>query len=131
MFDKQRAFATKISLIPIPKTIKEALDHPDWKLAVLEEMNALKKNGTWDIVDLPKEKKTVGCQWVFSLKCNADGSVERYKARLVAKGFTQTYRIDYQETFAPVAKINSIRVLISLAVHSDWNPYQLDVKMLF
>ncbi|KAH9697911.1 retrovirus-related pol polyprotein from transposon RE1 [Citrus sinensis] len=120
-----------INSIPIPKTIKEALDHPDWKLAVLEEMNALKKNGTWEIVDLPKEKKTVGCKWVFTLKCNADGSVERYKARLVAKGFTQTYGIDYQETFAPVAKINSIRVLISLAVHSDWNLYQLDVKNTF
>ncbi|KAH9685788.1 reverse transcriptase Ty1/copia-type domain-containing protein [Citrus sinensis] len=94
-------------------------------------MNALKKNGMWEIVDLPKEKKTVGCKWVFTLKCNADGSVERYKARLVAKGFTQTYGIDYQETFAPVAKINSIRVLISLAVHSDWNLYQLDVKNAF
>ncbi|KAH9650093.1 protein kinase domain-containing protein [Citrus sinensis] len=129
--NKQRAFTTKISQIPIPKTIKEALDHPDWKLAVLEEMNALKKNGTWEIVDLPKEKKTVGCKWVFTLKCNVDGSVERYKARLVAKGFTQTYGIDYQETFAPVAKINSIRVLISLAVHFDWNLYQLDVKNAF
>lgn len=78
----------KFSQIPIPKTIKEALDHPDWKLTVLEEMNALKKNGTWEIVDLPKEKKTVGCKWVFTVKCNADGSVERYKARLVTKGFT-------------------------------------------
>ncbi|KAK9217910.1 hypothetical protein WN943_006540 [Citrus x changshan-huyou] len=81
--NKQRAFTTKISQIPIPKTIKEALDHPDWKLAVLEEMNALKKNGTWEIVDLPKEKKTVGCKWVFTLKCNVDGCVERYKARLL------------------------------------------------
>lgn len=94
-------------------------------------MNALKKNDTWEIVDLPKEEKTMGCKWVFTLKCNADGSVERYKARLVAKGFTQTYGIDYQETFAPVAMINSIWVLISLPVHSDWNLYQLDVKNAF
>lgn len=58
-------------------------------------MNALKKNGTWEIVDLPREKKTIGCKWVFIVKCQADGSVERYKARMVAKRFTQTYRIDY------------------------------------
>lgn len=85
---KHRAFTKKFSQIPIPKTIREALDDPDWKLAVLEEMNALKKDGTWEIVDLPKEKKTVSCKWVFTVKCNADGSVERYKARLVTKGFT-------------------------------------------
>ncbi|WJZ99837.1 hypothetical protein VitviT2T_018252 [Vitis vinifera] len=74
-------------------------------------MNSLKKNGTWEeVVDLPREKKVIGCKWVFTIKSKADGSVERYKAKLVAKGFTQTYGIDYQDTFSPVAKINSIRV---------------------
>ena len=63
----------------------------------------------------------MGCKWVFTVKCLADASVERYKARLMAKEFTQTYGIDYQETFAPVAKINSIRVLLSLAVNSNWS----------
>ncbi|RVW29639.1 Retrovirus-related Pol polyprotein from transposon TNT 1-94 [Vitis vinifera] len=94
-------------------------------------MNALKKNGTWEVVDLPREKKVVGCKWVFTIKSKADGSVERYKARLVVKGFTQNYEIDYQETFAPVAKINSIRVLLSLAVNSNWPLHQLDVKNVF
>lgn len=84
----------------MPRNIQEALDDPNWKLAVLEEMNALRKNGTWEIVDLLKEKKIIGCKWVFTMKCKAGGSIERYKAWLVAKGFTQTYGINYQETFA-------------------------------
>ncbi|GMP81639.1 hypothetical protein CsSME_00036279 [Camellia sinensis var. sinensis] len=126
-----RAFTSRISHLFVPRNIQEALDDPNWKLAVMEEMNALRRSGTWEIVDLPKDKKTVGCKWVFTIKCNADGSVERYKARLVAKGFTQTYGIDYQETFAPVAKINSIRVLLSLAVNSDWPLHQLDIKNAF
>lgn len=126
-----RAFTSKISHLFIPRTIQEALDHPDWKLAVQEEMNALIANDTWEVGDLPQGKKTVGCKWVFTVKFKADGSVERYKARLVAKGFTQTYGIDYHETFAPVAKMNSIRVLLSLAVHSNWPLFQLDVKNAF
>ena len=77
------------------RNIQEALDDPNWKVAVMEEMNDLRRSGTWELVDLPKEKRTVGCKWVFIVKCKADGSIERYKARLVAKGFTQTYGIDY------------------------------------
>ena len=72
----------------VPRNIQEALDEPSWKLAVFEEMNALKKNGTWEVVDLSREKKVVGCKSVFTIKSKADGSVERYKVRLVAKGFT-------------------------------------------
>lgn len=77
---------------------------------------------------LPKGKKTVGCKWIFTIKHKADGSIERYKARLVAKGYT---RVDYQETFAPVAKINSIRVLRSLAANLDGPLLQFDVKNAF
>lgn len=73
-----------------------------------EEMNALEKNETWEFVPLPPGKKTLGCRWIFTLKNNSDGSVNRYKVRMVAKGYTQTYDIDYDETFAPVAKINTI-----------------------
>ncbi|RVX10349.1 Retrovirus-related Pol polyprotein from transposon RE1 [Vitis vinifera] len=129
--DNYRAFTTNISKLVVPRNIQEALDEPSWKLAVFEEMNALKKNDTWEVVDLPREKKVVGCKWVFTIKSKADGSVERYKTRLVAKGFTQTYGIDYQETFAPVAKINSIRVLLYLTVNSNWPLHQLDVKNAF
>ncbi|KAH9735881.1 protein kinase domain-containing protein [Citrus sinensis] len=96
-----------------------------------EEMRALHDNGTWEVVDLPKGKKVVGSKWVFTVKYKADGEVEKYKARLVAQGFTQTYGIDYEETFALMAKLNSIQVLLSLAVNLDWELHQLDVKNAF
>jgi len=80
--------------------------NPKWTKAIEEEMGALLKNQTWTLVPLPQGKKTVGCRWVFSVKHKADGSIERYKARLVAKGYTQTYGVDYQETFSAVAKLN-------------------------
>lgn len=115
----------------MPMNIQEALNDPNRNLVVMEKMTTLKENGTWEVGELPKNKKTVGCKWVFTIKCKADGSIERYKARLVAKGFTQTYGIDYQETFAPVAKINCIRVLLSITVNFDWPLYQLDVKNAF
>ena len=105
----------------IPKTLSEALSKEEWREAMRVEMEALEKNRTWEIVELPKGKKPVGCKWVFSVKYRADGKLERYKARLVAKGYTQTYGIDYQETFAPVAKLNTVRVLLSLAANLNWD----------
>ena len=125
------AFVTNLSNVAIPKSIQEALSIPSWRAAVLEEIKALEKNGTWELVDLPRGKKTVGCKWVFTVKYKSDGLIERYKARLVAKGFTQSYGIDYQETFAPVAKLNTIRVLLSLAANLNWQLCQLDVKNAF
>ncbi|RVW68568.1 Retrovirus-related Pol polyprotein from transposon RE1 [Vitis vinifera] len=115
----------------IPKNIKEALEIPKWKEAVMEKIRALEKNGTWEVMTLPRGKKPVGCKWVFKVKYKVDGTVERYKARLVAKGFSQTYDIDYIETFALMAKLNTIRVLLSLAANLDWPLHQFDIKNAF
>ena len=95
------------------------------------EMQALERNNTWEIVDLPKRKKLVGRKWVFTIKYNADETLERYNARLVAKGYTQTHGIDYQKTFASVAKMNTVRILLSLAVNFNWLLLKFDVKNVF
>ncbi|KAH9717292.1 retrovirus-related pol polyprotein from transposon RE1 [Citrus sinensis] len=126
-----RAFITSLDSVQILRTIHEALKHLGWQKAVQDEVTALEKNRTWVITDLPAGKRPVGCRWIFTIKHKADGSIERLKARLVAKGFTQSYGIDYQETFAPVVKLNTIRVLLSLATNFDWSLHQLDIKNAF
>ena len=104
----------------IPNNVHEAMNDTKWKKAMNEEMEDLQKNNTWEIVKLPNGKKTVGCRWIYTVKLNERGSVDRYKARLVAKGYTQKYGIDYGDTFAPVAKMNTIQILISIAANKDW-----------
>nr|KYP59587.1 Retrovirus-related Pol polyprotein from transposon TNT 1-94 [Cajanus cajan] len=94
-------------------------------------MAALEANKTCDIVKLTKDKKVVGCRWIFTIKMIADGKIDRYKARLMAQGYTQTHGIDYEETFAPVAKLNFIKIFISLAENLDWKLHQLYVKNAF
>lgn len=112
----------------IPNSVQNAIKVPKWKEAIFKEMKALEKNSTWELVDLPRRKTTIGCKWVFTIKYKSDGSIKRYKAQLVAKGFTQTYGIDYLETFTPVAKLNTVRVLLSLATNLNWPLQQLDIK---
>ena len=96
-----------------------------------EELDALTKNHTWDLVTLPPGQSMVGCKWIYKIKTRSDGSIKRYKARLVAKGFTQEYGIDYEETFAPVARISSIRALLAVATARKWDLFQMDVKNAF
>lgn len=103
----------------IPKTVEQALDSEHSRKAKEDELDALRKNGTWEKCNLPKWKKVVGCKWVFTIKYREDGSIERYKARLVTKGYIQTYCFDYSETFSPVVKINTIRVLFSITTKKD------------
>ncbi|KAJ0520490.1 putative RNA-directed DNA polymerase [Helianthus annuus] len=126
-----KAFVASMYSDEIPANTEQALQSEPWKKAMDEEMEALTKNNTWEKRVLPPGKKAVGCRWVFTIKYKPDGTIERYKARLVAKGYTQTYGIDYSETFSPVAKMNTIRVLCSIAANKGWPLHQFDVKNAF
>ncbi|RVX09768.1 Retrovirus-related Pol polyprotein from transposon TNT 1-94 [Vitis vinifera] len=101
------------------------------RIAMKEELDALTKNHTWDLITLPPGQYVVGCKWIYKIKTRSDGSVERYKAHLVAKGFTQEYGIDYEETFALVARISSVRALLAVAAARKWDLFQMDVKNAF
>ena len=124
-------FIVSLNTIIIPNTVYEALTKREWKNAMREEMSVLEKNKTWEIVERPKGKNIVDCKWIFTLKYKANGTLERHKAILVTKGYTQTYGVDYQETFAQVAKMNTVRILLSLAAHYNWQLLQYDGKIAF
>ena len=126
-----KSFLTSLGEITVPTRVEEALQDPSWKAAMDKEMAALEKNDMWEIVCLPKGKRAVGCKWVYTLKFDCSGVLERLKARLVAKGYTQREGVDYGETFAPVAKFNIVRVLIAVAAKCAWDVLQFDVKNAF
>lgn len=105
-----------------PTSYREAINSDQatqWNEAMIEELNSMKHNDVWDLVELPEGSKTVGCKWVFKTKLDPNGNVECYKARLVAKGFTQKEGIDYQETFSPVSHKDSLRIVMALVAHYD------------
>ncbi|GJS52386.1 putative retrotransposon ty1-copia subclass protein, partial [Tanacetum coccineum] len=109
------------------------LDHESdkWLNAMNVEMQSMKDNEVWILVELPPNGKTVGSKWLFKKKTDMDGAVYTYKARLVAKGYTQNPGIDYEETFSPVADIRAIRILIAIAAYYDYEIWQMDVKTAF
>jgi Reverse transcriptase (RNA-dependent DNA polymerase)/Integrase core domain/gag-polypeptide of LTR copia-type len=128
---KHYSFLTAMNDHTEPTNFFEAQTKKVWVDAMNDELGALAKNQTWELVQLPQGKQAVGCKWIYKTKFNSDGSVERYKARLVARGFTQTYGIDYKETFASVTKMNTVRTVMSVAVNCDWPLFQMDVKNAF
>jgi hypothetical protein len=113
------------------ETFEKASGHLDWDTTMNEEYRSLMENDTCDLVPLPKGRKLVRCKWVYRPKYASDGIVERHKARLVAKGFSQVEGINYNETFSPVAKMNSICLVLSLAASHKWEVHQMDVKSTF
>jgi transposase InsO family protein len=114
-----------------PADYVDAEKDPKWKAAMKEELYMIEKNKTWELVDRPQDRKVIGVKWVFRTKLNADGSVNKYKARLVVKGYAQVSGVDFSETFAPVARLDTIRLLLTIAGQKSWKVFQLDVKSAF
>jgi hypothetical protein len=117
-----------------PTTIKQAYSSPDadlWKKAVRSEMDSIMSNETWEVVDPPYGCKPISCKWVFKKMLRPDGTIERYKTKLVAKGYTQKEGEDFFDTYSPVARLTTIRVLFSLAASFGLTIHQMDVNTTF
>jgi hypothetical protein len=135
----ERAMAAAMQPMPEadatdPQTLEEAMRQSDWtqwESAIRIELDALKRAGTWGLVERPKGRNIVKCKWVFRVKKNAEGRIEKYKARLVAKGFTQVYGVDYYDTWAPVAKLASIRLILDIAAQNSWPIEMFDFHSAF
>jgi len=122
------------SAIDDPVSYKKAIECEEsdkWIDAMKDELKSMEQNQVWDLVKLPHDSKRVGCKWIFKIKRDSKGKIERYKARLVAKGFTQKDGIDYKETFSPVSKKDSLRIIMALVAHYDLELHQMDVKTAF
>lgn len=114
-----------------PWDFNEAKELKVWIDACKDEIFSIEKNDTWDLVQLPAEVKPIGLKWVFKIKRNTDGSINKYKAHLVAKGYVQRHGVDYDEVFAPVARFETIRLIIALAALHAWEIHHLYVKTAF
>ncbi|GJX06043.1 putative RNA-directed DNA polymerase [Tanacetum coccineum] len=117
-----------------PESFEDAItcdQSAHWREAMEDELNSMSKNNVWELAELPKGAKPVGCKWVYKTKLDPNGNVERYKARLVAKGYTQKEGVDYKETFSPVSRKDSLRIVMALVAHFDLELHQMDVKTAF
>lgn len=128
---RHQAFLATITTESVPTTFKEAVRDPNFNKATKTEVTALEDQHTWDVTKLPPGKKAISCKWVYSYKYRADGTVKRPKARLVACGNRQREGRDYKETFAPVAKMNTMQFLLALAASHRWELHQMDVHNAF
>lgn len=132
--DKDMVYNFHVTDVPDPVSVQDAMERSDkrlWLEAMKDEFNSLKANNTWDLVDRPLNVNVVKSKWVFKLKVGADGSVQRHKARLVAKGYSQRPGEDYFETYAPVVKLSSIRLLLALAAEKNLSVHHIDVTTAF
>ncbi|CAI5536344.1 unnamed protein product [Closterium sp. Naga37s-1] len=128
------AFFFPVEMPGEPATLKEALESSDaeeWKKAMESELKSIEENGTWELVELPEGRKAITSKWLFKIKSDADGKIERYKSRLVAKGYQQKEKVDYKELFAPVVKPTTLRTLLAGAAIKGWVVKQMDVTTAF
>jgi hypothetical protein len=129
----QRVLAQELHAVSSdePSSFEEAEQDPCWRRAMLEEMKAIEGNGTWHLVDLPPGHRAIGLKWIFKVKRDEHGAIVKYKARLVVKGYAQWQGVDYDEVFAPVVRLDSVRLLIALAALQGWEVHHMDVKSAF
>ncbi|KAK9088598.1 hypothetical protein Scep_027680 [Stephania cephalantha] len=129
---KQKVFSAIVTNATAePKTAKEAIKNSQWLHAMQSEFSALQKNDTWSLVPPTADHILVGNKWLFKVKKNTNGSVNRFKAKLVARGYTQIPRIDFYSTYSPVIKSSTIRVVLSIAASFNWGVRQLDINNAF
>jgi hypothetical protein len=114
-----------------PNDLSSALSDPHWKAAMESEYSALLRNNTYHLVPPAAGGNLIDCKWVYKIKCKEDGFIDRYEARLVAKGFKQCYNIDYEDTFSPIVKYTTIRLILSIAISKGWCLPQLNVQNTF
>ncbi|KAG7578912.1 Integrase catalytic core [Arabidopsis thaliana x Arabidopsis arenosa] len=128
---QHRCFLTALSQNIEPRSFREAMAYEVWRNAMGSEIDALQRNHTWDLEELPPDKKALGSKWVFTIKFRSDGTIERHKARLVVLGNHQTEGIDYTETFSPVAKMTTVRMFLDFAAKKNHEVHQMDVHNAF
>jgi hypothetical protein len=117
-----------------PRSYDEAMSSTtcnEWMTAMKNEMESMRTNQVWELVDLPSGRKSIGNKWVLKVKRKADGYIDKYKAQLVAKGYTQREGVDYEETFSPVVRFASIRLILAMVASLDLKLHQMDVKTTF
>ena len=123
--------SARMAKIVEPKNVSEALQHPLWQQAMQDEYESLIGLRTWDLCALPPDRNAIGSRWIFKVKTDSDGNLDKFKARLVAQGYSQQPGLDYDETYSPVAKQSSMKILLSLANHFGYLVHQMAVKTAF